>query len=92
MSEQYDNEGKGVLFKNDQKGNEKAPWYKGKIQIQGRTYELAAWVRESKKDGSKFLSLVAADKTEDPGQNRREEPPMPEEHRAGGYDPDKIPF
>jgi len=55
----YDNELSGVLFKNDQKGNDKAPWYKGKIQIQGVEYELAAWLRESK-TGTKFLSLKAS--------------------------------
>lgn len=68
----YDNELSGVLFKNDQKGNDKAPWYRGKIQIGGQEYELAAWLRESKKDGSKFLSLKATRKDED--QQERREP------------------
>lgn len=69
---EYDNELSGVLFKNDQKGNANAPWYKGKIQIGGQEYELAAWLRESKKDGSKFLSLKATNKAEETGSNRRE--------------------
>jgi len=74
---EYNNEMKGVLFKNDQKVNEKAPLYKGKIQISGVEYELAAWIRESKK-GNKFMSLLASRKEEE-----NYEPPV------GG---DEIPF
>jgi len=70
---EYNNELSGVLWKNDQKGNNNAPWYRGKIQINGQEYELAAWLRESKKDGSKFLSLKASIKEE-----RREYEPAPE--------------
>ncbi len=29
----YDNTNSGVLFKNDKKGNEKAPDYKGKVNV-----------------------------------------------------------
>lgn len=45
----------GTLFKND-KGSEKAPGYKGTINVEGKEYEIAAWVKESK-TGSKFFSL-----------------------------------
>lgn len=58
---EYDNNMRGVLFKNDQKGNESAPWYKGNIEIDGVKYELAAWLKESKA-GNKFLSLKAEKK------------------------------
>jgi hypothetical protein len=51
---QYDNTNSGVLFKNESE-NEKAPAYKGKINVDGKDYELAAWVREGK--SGKFLSL-----------------------------------
>jgi hypothetical protein len=44
----------GVLFKNEST-NEKAPAYKGKINVDGKEYELAAWVKEGK--SGKFLSL-----------------------------------
>lgn len=75
---EYDNTNTGVLFKNNQEGNPSRPWYKGKINIEGSEYELAAWVRESKKDGSKFLSLKAT-----PAQAReardQEQPPLEEE-------------
>lgn len=51
----YDNTNTGVLFKNDKGDNEKRPDYKGKIDIAGKEYELAAWIKEGK--SGKFLSL-----------------------------------
>ena len=53
---QYDNTNSGVLFKNES-DNEKAPAYKGKINVDGKEYELAAWIRESKSGNWKFMSL-----------------------------------
>ena len=45
----------GVLFTNDQKGNDKAPAYKGKVNVNGKEMEIAAWVKEGK--NGKYLSL-----------------------------------
>jgi uncharacterized protein (DUF736 family) len=55
----YDNTNKGALFTNDQKGNEKAPNYKGKLNVDGKEYEIAGWVRQGK-SGS-FLSLTVSE-------------------------------
>ena len=52
----YDNTNSGALFKNET-DNEKAPMYKGKINVDGKEYELAAWLREAKSGKGKFLSL-----------------------------------
>ncbi len=52
----YDNTNSGVLFKNET-DNEKAPMYKGKINVDGKEYELAAWLREATSGKGKFLSL-----------------------------------
>lgn len=60
---QYDNTNSGVLFKN-QSENEKAPAYKGKINVDGKDYELAAWIREGK--SGKFMSL----KVQEPRQKQ----------------------
>ena len=46
----------GALFKNDKKGNDKAPDYKGKVQVNGEEMEIAAWVTKSKK-GTTYMSL-----------------------------------
>jgi len=51
----YDNTNSGVLFQNDKKGNEKAPDYKGKLNVNGKDYDLAGWLREGK--NGKFLSV-----------------------------------
>jgi hypothetical protein len=59
----YDNTNSGVLFKNDSE-NEKAPAYKGKINVDGKEYELAAWIREGK--NGKFMSL----KVQEPRQKQ----------------------
>ena len=64
---EYSNENTGVLFKNES-DNEKAPNYKGKINVDGKEYELAAWVREAKSGKGKFMSL----KVQEPKQ--RQEP------------------
>lgn len=54
---EYDNTNTGVLFKNET-DNEKAPAYKGKINVDGKEFELAAWIKTGK-SGQKFMSLKA---------------------------------
>ncbi len=70
----------GVLFKNESP-NEKAPTYKGKINVDGKEYELAAWVKEGK--SGKFLSLKV--------QEPREKKPK---HTTPDFNevPDDLPF
>ena len=56
----YDNTNTGILFKNDVGDNPKRPAYKGKIDIDGKEYQLAGWLREGKR--GKFISLKVDDK------------------------------
>lgn len=63
MSE-YDNTNRGVLFKNDQGGNPKRPQYRGSLNVGGTDYNISAWIKESRKDGSKFMSLSVEPKKE----------------------------
>ncbi len=56
MPEQYDNEMRFALFKNDKEGNEKRPDYRGTMQIGGVAYVLSAWIKTSKA-GAKYMSL-----------------------------------
>lgn len=79
----YDNSNSGVIFRNNKEGNEARPDYKGFAEIDGVKLEVAAWLRESKKDGSKFLSLKFTNKGEETGANRRESPPIPEDDGMG---------
>ncbi len=57
MAKQYDNTNRGVLFKNDRKETDQHPDYRGNINVGGAEFWLDAWINESKKDGSKFMSL-----------------------------------
>lgn len=50
----YDNTNKGVIFKNDTKGNDKAPIYRGKGNFKGQDFEVAMWVKKDKNDNSYF--------------------------------------
>lgn len=54
---EYDNTNRGTLFKNKDKQAETHADWNGRINVDGSEYYLNAWVKESKKDGSKFLSL-----------------------------------
>jgi uncharacterized protein (DUF736 family) len=58
---EYDNTNKGVLFKNQEKGEgDKKPDYTGKLNVNGKDYRLAGWLRESK-SGTKFLSIAISE-------------------------------
>lgn len=55
----YDNTNRGVLFPNDKKGNDKAPDFKGTININGEEKQLAAWKKTSEKGN--LLSLTVSE-------------------------------
>lgn len=54
----YDNTNSGVFFKNEKK-SEKAPDYKGKLNVNGKDFEIAGWIREGK--SGKFISLKVSE-------------------------------
>jgi uncharacterized protein (DUF736 family) len=74
-------ENTGAIFKNDKKTSDKAPDYKGKINVDGVDKDIALWVRESK-NGVKYLSV----KIEEPFQKT-----APVQESAPKYDND-LPF
>ena len=53
-----------VLFKNDDRRHERDPVYKGQGKVDGRAYWVSGWVNESRKDGSKYLSIKIQPKEE----------------------------
>lgn len=57
MAKTYDNELRGALFKNDERSGDNDPHYSGSAQIGGQQYWLNAWIKESQKDGRKYMSL-----------------------------------
>lgn len=52
----------GILFRIHDKKNEKGPDFTGEATLDGKEYELAAWIREGQK--TKFLSLKITPKGE----------------------------
>lgn len=52
------------LFKNDDRRNEKDPVYKGQGKVNGREYWVSGWINESRKDGSKYMSIKLKPKEE----------------------------
>lgn len=57
---EFDNTNRGALFKNDKEGNESRPDYKGKLNVEGKDLEIAAWLKTSK-SGTKYMSLVVSE-------------------------------
>ena len=72
-------EGYGALFKDNKKGSDKAPDYRGNIMVAGVVYELAGWIKTGAKGN--FLSLKAQ-----PQGDRQEAP------RKSAPKDDSIPF
>ena len=54
--QQYDNEGRGVLFKNKERTKDSQPQAKGSCQLEGVEYWVSAWTQESKA-GQRYQSL-----------------------------------
>ena len=56
---EYDDEMKGVFFKQDEtdKASPKSPDWSGKIKIEGTEYRIAGWEKESKA-GQKLISIA----------------------------------
>lgn len=63
MSQEYDNNLRGVLFKNDRKEKDTHPDYKGSCEVDGVEFWLSAWIKEGQK--GKFMSLSFTAKEEE---------------------------
>lgn len=87
MTQQYDNNLTGVLFKNDKGDNEKRPDYKGSAEIEGIHYWVSAWIRDGAK--GKFMSMKYEKKEQQPSGAQQSQQSAPKQ--ADPLD-DLIPF
>lgn len=62
----YDNNNRGVLFKNDKGGNDKRPDYRGSATIDGVDLNVSAWIKRSQKTGDAYMSLSFEPKKDAP--------------------------
>jgi hypothetical protein len=80
----YDNNLRGVLFKNDRKEKDTHPDYKGWAEVGGVEYWLSAWIKSGK--NGKFMSLSFSAKEgakPDPRTLAERKRPKDEVYRAG---------
>ena len=83
---------KAVLFKNDKKGNNKAPDLNLIVTINGVEYKTGMWENVSKK-GVKYYSGTPAESEKQPLPPQHHNEPTPTEDSYGAKDDgDSIPF
>lgn len=86
MTQQYDNNLTGVLFKNDKGDNEKRPDYKGSAEIEGVHYWVSSWIRDGAK--GKFMSMKYEKKEQQPTGSK----PAPQQGAPAPDFDDDLPF
>jgi hypothetical protein len=70
MTQQYDNDNTGALFRNEKKRSQNSPDHTGQVQIKCCHCEevqemwISAWVKEARNGGRKFFSLAFTTKDE----------------------------
>lgn len=62
MSEGYDNNMSGAIFKNEKRRSENSPDYTGQCEIDGTEYWMSAWIKTPRSGGKKFMSLAFTQK------------------------------
>ena len=77
----------GAIFKNDKKTAQTHPDYRGKINVEGKDFEIALWLKESAK-GMKYFSASISEPYVAPQQSQ----PSPERAPSGDSMDDDLPF
>lgn len=88
----FDRTNTGVLFnERDRKTNPKAPDYKGSINIEGKEYWLASWIKDGQKGKFMSLSVTPKDERQTPAPAQRTAQ-KPVRGVAPDFDDESIPF
>ena len=90
MNKEYDNEMRGVLFRNDKREKDSQPNAKGTCQIEGVEYWVSAWTNTDK-NGNPYQSL-SFQKKEDVDKAGIAQARKAAEPEPAGFDSDPIPF
>lgn len=92
MTQQYDNRGQGVLFRNEEKRDDRDPDYRGSLTLQdGTECWLDAWLATAKKDGRKFMRLRYKPKMAREHAGASQNPPAQKAQQKSDFD-SEIPF
>lgn len=91
MSGNYDNTNRGVLFRNDNKTEDRDPDYRGNINVSGQEFWLDAWINTAKTSGKKFMALRLKPKMAREHQGAPDNPPARQAPQREELD-DDIPF
>ena len=85
---EYDRTNTIAIFKNKNKANDKAPDYKGRVNVDGVDKEISLWLNESKKTGEKYMSGTV----QDPYNAEQKPAPRPTAKDKPSFDDEQIPF
>lgn len=92
---QYDNELRGVLFKNAKRTSDSHPNAKGECQINGVRYWVSAWTSEKRDSGEKYqrLQFERAKPEHQPNTAQAQaSPAAPDPSLSAPTETDDIPF
>ena len=91
MSGDYDNNMRGVLFKNKDKKSDKHADYRGNCEIDGKQMWVDAWIKSPKAGGDKFMSMSFKLKTPQQGGARNPAASKPARTDEDEFN-DPVPF
>jgi len=89
MSNQYDNQNRGAIWKNENRQSDKHPHFSGSINIDGKDYWLSGWKRaDDASDRAPLVSFSVRPKDDNPSQSYQQSAPQ----KAQDDFADDIPF
>lgn len=89
----YDNTNKIAVFRNDKRGNEKAPDYRATFNVDGKEYKAGLWLKKRERDGMTYMqgSIQPAEQRDSrPSQPPRVSTPPPAPKQA--ENDEDVPF
>ena len=80
----------GAIFKNDKKTAENQPNYRGKINVDGKEWEISLWVKEAQ-SGNKYFSAAIKEPWVKPDEVQATAKPV-QTNLMNETDDDGLPF